>query len=382
MLIISHQANLSGAPRALLNIFPYLKSTFDIYVILNNDGKAAKEFNTLGKTFLFYGDKKRKIKSALYLSGIYSFLKRIWFKRILKNLDPELIYINTMAKNIPSAIALLSNKPTIINFHETDFTIAYYPDKQWVQTITNSNAHFIGCAVYVSNFLKESCGIPANRISTIYETIDVNALRSKPLTGKFRTIHNIPDDVKLIGCSGAPQFRKGTDIFIKAAIITLQKEINYYFVWLGGSNSVTSVDSYSKSCMKMISDNNAEKYIHLIPEILNPEEFYSTIDLFIIPSREDPFPLSMLEAMAFEKPVVGFYTSGIPEALTNNNGVLVEGLNSEKLSDSIISILKDEVNYKNIQKNAYKRVSEEYNSPVIAPQLERLILKLMQVEII
>jgi glycosyltransferase involved in cell wall biosynthesis len=58
-------------------------------------------------------------------------------------------------------------------------------------------------------------------------------------------------------------------------------------------------------------------------------------DAFVLPSRSDPFPLSMLEAMASGLPVVGTRRDGIAEQITNGTGLLVEPEDPAALADAI-----------------------------------------------
>jgi glycosyltransferase involved in cell wall biosynthesis len=61
---------------------------------------------------------------------------------------------------------------------------------------------------------------------------------------------------------------------------------------------------------------------------------FATADLFFLSSREDPFPTTVLEAIAYGLPVVGFAgTGGVEEQICEGVGVIVP-------SDDVTSAVK------------------------------------------
>ena len=58
-------------------------------------------------------------------------------------------------------------------------------------------------------------------------------------------------------------------------------------------------------------------------------------DAFVLPSRADPFPISMLEAMASGLPVVGTRRDGIVEQIADGTGLLIEPEDPRALADAI-----------------------------------------------
>ena len=60
-----------------------------------------------------------------------------------------------------------------------------------------------------------------------------------------------------------------------------------------------------------------------------------------MPSRSDPFPLAVLEAMSAGVPVVGSRVDGIAEQLAGGAGVLVEPGDPWALADAILTLHAD-----------------------------------------
>jgi glycosyltransferase involved in cell wall biosynthesis len=57
--------------------------------------------------------------------------------------------------------------------------------------------------------------------------------------------------------------------------------------------------------------------------------------VFVLPSREDPFPIVVLEAMALGLPVIGTSVDGIAEQITPDVGSLVPPDDPDALADAI-----------------------------------------------
>lgn len=71
-------------------------------------------------------------------------------------------------------------------------------------------------------------------------------------------------------------------------------------------------------------------------------ELFQQADVFCLPSVwHDPFPLAPLEAMATGLPVIASRSGGIPEALFDGGGILVERDSVESLSDALRRLAED-----------------------------------------
>jgi glycosyltransferase involved in cell wall biosynthesis len=89
---------------------------------------------------------------------------------------------------------------------------------------------------------------------------------------------------------------------------------------------------------------------------------YNCADVFVIPSLQEAFGQTALEAMSCSIPLVGFDTGGIPDMIENGTtGYLAETENIEDLADAIIKILKlNKKDYDRMAMNCREKVLKRF----------------------
>ena len=69
-------------------------------------------------------------------------------------------------------------------------------------------------------------------------------------------------------------------------------------------------------------------------------ELYNEADIFLLPSREDNLPNSMVESLCCGTPLVGFAVGGLNETITNGkNGYLSEELSAQGLASALLTCI-------------------------------------------
>jgi len=97
----------------------------------------------------------------------------------------------------------------------------------------------------------------------------------------------------------------------------------------------------------------------------------SISDVFLLPSAEESFGLSALEAMACGVPVVASRIGGIPEVIEDRvSGFLHPPAEIDAMADSAIALLTDEVLHKRTALAARHRVCERFSAGHIVPVYE------------
>ena len=86
-------------------------------------------------------------------------------------------------------------------------------------------------------------------------------------------------------------------------------------------------------------------------------------EVFVLPSRSEPFGIALIEAMACKKPIVSTRVGGIPEIIeSGKNGILVEPDNPNALAKAINVVLRNRELRHSIAHEGYVTVHKRFRS--------------------
>ena len=103
------------------------------------------------------------------------------------------------------------------------------------------------------------------------------------------------------------------------------------------------------------------------------------LDVFVLPSLEECFPLSILEAMASARPVVGSAVGGIPEAVDDRRtGALVRPADPDALAEALAPLIADEDLRRRWGRAGRRRVSAEFSAESQAARVEAALASVLR----
>jgi glycosyltransferase involved in cell wall biosynthesis len=97
----------------------------------------------------------------------------------------------------------------------------------------------------------------------------------------------------------------------------------------------------------------------------------AALDIVMLASLEEGFGLAMVEAMAFEKPILATRVGGVPEVVADGvTGLLVPPADSGALSDALVTLLGDPVLRASLGEAGRRRAEEKFTIARLAKDYE------------
>ena len=310
----------------LLNILKNLDQTkFEFILFSLQNGELKNELPTSIK---FYSDKStssisKRIQNKLRKKLGYTSLLEKQILKLNNEFKPDIWYLNTLILADIVEIAIKNKVKYAVHFHELLSQYNYVSYSVLNKTISNSS-FTVGCCNAVCENLKT---LGSKRVFKQFECIDdtsiiVNSERQEQI--KIET--NIPKDFQVIVMSGQRIDRKGYDLFIEIA--QKLKNEKLFFIWLGGSKNSgfeffmdKYIDQFQIKNLRVIHPQKSDYYNYL-----------NCADIFFLSSREDPFPLVMLEANYLGKYIVALNSGGAVEFLDTNKGHIINSWNIDDIA--------------------------------------------------
>jgi glycosyltransferase involved in cell wall biosynthesis len=144
-----------------------------------------------------------------------------------------------------------------------------------------------------------------------------------------------PSKPPVVGMIGYVTARKGTDLFVEAARAVRDKRPDVEFRIVGANADRPGFDWGEK----VLAEARSLGIEHVVGAdgMQQLEEF----DVLVMPSRFDPYPLSVLESMASGVPVVGAAVDGIVEQVVEGTGFLARAEDAQDMAAKVLSLVED-----------------------------------------
>jgi glycosyltransferase involved in cell wall biosynthesis len=162
--------------------------------------------------------------------------------------------------------------------------------------------------------------------------------------------------------------RKGFEYLIKAMSRVLKKHNNVHLTIVGSG-------PLEKKLRDLLEDLELKDNVEIIKNVSDSEllKLYNSSDLFVLPSIIDSqgntegLGVVLLEAMGCGLPVIGSNVGGIPDIIKEGEtGLLTEEKDVNGLSQTILSLIKNEELRNKISVNGYNVVRERFSWNKIA----------------
>ena len=236
----------------------------------------------------------------------------------------------------------------------------------------------VAVSATVKGFLLAS-GIPATRIETIVNGVDLDALDAVPSDPSY--LHRelgLAPATRLVGM--VAYFRnhllKGHKVFLDAAKLVAERFDDVAFVLVGSS---LSRHGYNKEFFERyaLSLGIAER-VHFLGERFDVPAIMSSLYAHALPSYREGCPMVVLEAMARGAPNVASDIASIGEIVDHGrDGILFEAGNHDALARALGGLLDDPAAARAIAVGGRRRIETAYRANDMTERYESLFSRLV-----
>ena len=307
----------------------------------------------------------------------HAFTNFIEAENIFTSVNPDLIIFAN-----GSPLSSLAAKQTAVRLNIPFIEIIHCVTKEWakqfashihkLQNIYKQASKVISVSQNNLDLLRKYFGLPNDKGEVIYNGRPDYFFKPKDtdIRKRIRQELCLPLEAVVAFTSGRMEIVKGYQFQVEAIKSLQNSEIwpNLYFVWAGTG----TIENNLRAAVERLGATNHVRFLGQsddIPSLLD------AVDMFILASQFEGMPLSVMEAMAKELPVIATSVSGIPEELGNTGNLLTDPeLNRQLTITELVNTIEDWVRDKDLRNQIGKDCKERAEKMFrVKPMLKRYV---------
>lgn len=299
LLIISHDASRTGAPILLLNLAAALKSKgMTVDFLLKRGGSLEADFRALGTATIYFRTESRsllnRVRRKLFPQRHADISGLPWSSY-------DLVLSNTITNgDLLPEVRRHYRGPILSYIHELEMAARFFTNPRDEQSLVQHTDLFATPCHTVRRFITNRYGLKDDMVKVLPYHIPARGKTAAATADKGTTF--------FAGGAGTVDWRKSPDLFVQAAIqvFAQRPDADIRFVWKGAPDGGTDLERVRYDIRKA----GLEDRVDFLPASADMPAFYRSLDVFLLTSREDPYPLVVLEAADANVPTICFAGAG------------------------------------------------------------------------
>lgn len=221
--------------------------------------------------------------------------------------------------------------------------------------------HWVNGLIAVSADVKKSIletmkGIPADKISVIFNSVDVTRYGKDTNRSALRSSLGFEETDHLIAVVATFKRQKGHKFLIDAAAALVSDFPQLHILFVGDGELREELQS-------QVRELKLERNIHFLGSRSDVAEILAASDSFVLPSLWEGLPMALVEAMASSLPIVATDVSGTRQVMVpGETGFLVEPGDAHELTLAITKLITNPELADVMRQNARQRVEKFFSA--------------------
>lgn len=351
ILFFTRTMKLGGTENVVLQLCEIFKPLVNSIVVCSCGGVNVGKLNEMGIKHYLIPDIDNKS-----ISTMFAVCNTI--KTIVKEEKITIIHTHhRMAAFYVSLLGLYKKCKFLNTSHNT------FDNKKFLTRFAYKHASLIACGEMVKKNLVEVFGF--DNVTVVHNSVKPFEELIRP-DETIEQLHN--EGCFVIGNVGRLSEQKGMKYFIYAAPKVLSVHPNARFLLIGSGEDETALKELTYSL-------GIEDRVLFFGYRNDIQNLMSQLDLIVLSSLWEGFPLTPIEAFSVGKTIVATAVDGTVEIVKDGvNGLLIEAKSSEQISDKVNWIIDHPEKKRKMEKEASICYKKELSMKKFAEEYEKCYL--------
>ncbi|MBI4175083.1 glycosyltransferase family 4 protein [Candidatus Berkelbacteria bacterium] len=205
-----------------------------------------------------------------------------------------------------------------------------HPFEPWLIRLAKTTAGIIVPSRFLADRLSGR-GWPASKIVVVAHGMN------PPRRGQRTAIRHqlsIPSGAIVVGYVGRIDREKGIDLLIKSFQTLAARDTRLHLLLVGTGPDFGIYRDQIRQLRR-------RRRVTMTGYRAAYQPYFSALDIFVLPTRRDNFPLALLEAMHAGRAIITTPVGGIPEIITNQTGMIIPLDDPGALTNALETLIED-----------------------------------------
>ena len=267
-------------------------------------------------------------------------------------------------------VGRLGGARTVVHVH-VKFTRAYSRLVQWAMKRADA---LIGVSRFVEGSLRDM-GYDPKRTHHVVNALDTRGWDPVVEAHHVRQEFGIPEDAPLLAIISRLFRWKGHDELLHALALAVRAVPDLHLLIVGEDDARgdAATEPYSAQLRRLAHDLGLDANVTFTGFRSDIADILGAVDIFAMPTFEEPCAVAFLEAMAMAKPIVALDSGGTPELVDDGRaGLLSKPGDIEALANNIVTLARDKTMRERMGAYGRRRVEEYYTPERMAGEVAHI----------
>lgn len=329
------KGDIGGAQSHVIQLINHYANEHDVYLLVGNNGPMLQQL-----------DKRVKVIIINNLVGPINLKKDLLATRevmmYISRIKPDILHLHSSKAGIIGRIANKfsdhCNPYVIFTAHSWAFTEDIPMIKRnifkWIEKMAYSLTDKVICVSEYDSKVALDAGFKSNKLVTIHNSLEES--QNTTYTKENKNINKNTVNFVMVARFAYPKMQLQVVDAIKQLNITHKNKFKFCFIGNGET---------LKQCKEKVEKLHLQATIEFLENVNNAREIIEHYDVFVLMSKQEGLPISILEAMAKGLPIIASNVGGINE-LIDDNGELIKQNNSKELT----KLMRKYIDFERIRK--------------------------------